>query len=321
MRLRLGPAVRSLLRRALTDGAVSAWVGGITSAEGFTCLAPTRTRVSRQPCDLQEIPYRNRFSKARAAYILARMQVLDNTVIETLNTRFRRAIAAYCARQGLSARALGVAALGDPGFVSSLDGGRNPRLSTVDRVLALMGDIPLSTAFRKEVDGFLTVTGIKRSVFGGRAAGNPSFVAAFRRGVSPKLSTVERVRVWMAAHASEAEARELDRRRVRMPALLTEGAARTAVGPLTADPRPEFDCRTRTGRGGILSVLLNTREAADRVGMSPGTLASYRVRGGGPVYMRLGGSVRYRIEDLDAWAAGRRGRRRSRNTGTHSSAY
>ena len=246
------------------------------------------------------------------------MQVLDNTVIETLSTRFRGAIAAYCARQGLSARAFGVAALGDPGFVSSLDGGRSPRLSTVDRALVFMGDDPVCPAFRDEVEAFLTVTGIKRSVFGGRAAGNPSFVAGLRRSVSPRLVTVERVRGWMTAHASEEEARELDRRRVRVPALLGEAAARTEFARLTSDSRPNVEGRTDWVADGI--VLLNTRKAAARLGLSPRTLARYRMSGTGPAFVRLGRSVRYRIEDLDAWAAGRRKRSRSRNTGTRSGA-
>ena len=250
------------------------------------------------------------------------MQVLDNTVIETLNTRFRRAIAAYCACKDVSARAFGVAALGDPGFVSSLDGGRSPRLFTVDRVLVFMGDAPVCPAFRDEVEAFLTVTGIKRSVFGGRAAGNPSFVSGLRRGVSPRLATVERVRGWMAAHVSAEEARELDCRTVRLPDLLTETSARTEFAPLTPDSCPNVEGRTdeRTDRVADGIVLLNTRKAAARIGLSPRTLARYRMSGTGPAFVSLGRSVRYRAADLDAWAAGRRRRPRSRNTGMHSSA-
>ena len=250
------------------------------------------------------------------------MQVLDNNVIETLNTRFRRVIAKHCVRQGLSARAFGVAALGDPGFVSSLDGGRSPRLSTVDRALVFMGDAPLCPAFRDEVEAFITVTGIKRSVLGGRAAGSPSFVAGLRRGVSPRLSTVERVRGWMAAHASEEEARELDRRGGRIPALLSEAAARTEFTPLTPDSCPNVDGRAdaRTDLGGNAGMVLNTRKAAERLGLSPRTLARYRMSGTGPAFVRLGRSVRYRPADLDAWAAGRRRRPRARNTGMHSGA-
>ena len=54
-------------------------------------------------------------------------------------------------------------------------------------------------------------------------------------------------------------------------------------------------------------VYLNTREAALRLGLSPRTLDRYRVTGEGPVFFRFGRLVRYRGEDLAAWAAGRRG--------------
>ncbi len=317
-RILVGPA----LMRAQTALGTDDRVNGIAVPKAIPCVEPTRVRGSRQPCDLQEIPYRNRFSETRAAYILARMRVLDTTVIKTLNTRFRRAIAKYCARKGLSARAFGVGALGDPGFVSSLDAGRSPRLSTVDRALLFMGDAPLRPAFRDEVEAFLTVTGIKRSVLGTRAAGNPSFVAGLRRGISPTLATVDRVRGWMAAHASAAETSEIERRSVRMPVLLSEAAGETASAPFTLDSPPSVDGRMdgRTGGGSDGAMVLNTRKAAERLGLSPRTLARYRMSGTGPAFLRLGKSVRYRPADLDAWAAGRRRRPRSRNTGMHSSA-
>ena len=51
---------------------------------------------------------------------------------------------------------------------------------------------------------------------------------------------------------------------------------------------------------------LSTREAAHYLGLAPRTLNRYRVSGDGPVFHRFGGRVRYRREDLDAWAAARR---------------
>ena len=54
-------------------------------------------------------------------------------------------------------------------------------------------------------------------------------------------------------------------------------------------------------------AYLNTREAALRLGLSPRTLDRYRVTGEGPMFFRFGRLVRYRGEDLAAWAAGRRG--------------
>ena len=56
------------------------------------------------------------------------------------------------------------------------------------------------------------------------------------------------------------------------------------------------------------SSYLTTRQAADHLGLSPRTLDRYRVSGGGPVFHRFGGRVRYLRADLDAWAATRRRR-------------
>ena len=49
--------------------------------------------------------------------------------------------------------------------------------------------------------------------------------------------------------------------------------------------------------------LLTTAEAAEFVRLSKPHLEKCRVYGGGPQFVRLGRSVRYRIEDLQAWVA------------------
>ena len=54
------------------------------------------------------------------------------------------------------------------------------------------------------------------------------------------------------------------------------------------------------------TVYLNTLQAARIVGLSPKTLARYRVKAKGPVFAKLGGRVRYLREDLDAWVRSRR---------------
>lgn len=51
----------------------------------------------------------------------------------------------------------------------------------------------------------------------------------------------------------------------------------------------------------IAPAALNTRQAATRVGLSAGHLENERSAGRGPAYIKLGGAVRYRIQDLDAW--------------------
>ena len=54
---------------------------------------------------------------------------------------------------------------------------------------------------------------------------------------------------------------------------------------------------------------LSTRQAAAVLGLSPRTLESYRVKGGGPPFLVCCNRVRYLRSDLDAWALA--GRRRS----------
>ena len=48
-----------------------------------------------------------------------------------------------------------------------------------------------------------------------------------------------------------------------------------------------------------MATLLKESEAAEALGVSPRTLANWRSRGGGPVFVRLGGkAIRYRATDL-----------------------
>ena len=50
--------------------------------------------------------------------------------------------------------------------------------------------------------------------------------------------------------------------------------------------------------------LLTGAEAAERLGVSPRTLEDWRLRGGGPVYIKLGRRlVRYGPDELDAFVA------------------
>ena len=57
--------------------------------------------------------------------------------------------------------------------------------------------------------------------------------------------------------------------------------------------------KSKTAKGG--TALLNTREAAAYVDLGRRTLERYRVSGAGPVFLKLGGRVRYLPEDLDIW--------------------
>ena len=230
----------------------------------------------------------------------------------TLEARLRRAIAAWRVREGVSARGFGAAALGDPGFVAGFANGRVIRLGTADRVLVFMGAEPIGPVFRREVEAFLTVTQTKVSVLGAQAAGNPSLVAQLRRGASPRLATVERVGAWMAAHVSEAEACAIRAAVAGGPCPNNDAIHRPAeIQPAPIHPggihaAREIDPNHQGDRTMQEKIHMSTREAAAYLGLSPRTLDRYRVNGAGPAFHRLGGRVRYRRADIDAWVAERR---------------
>jgi NADH/NAD ratio-sensing transcriptional regulator Rex len=53
-------------------------------------------------------------------------------------------------------------------------------------------------------------------------------------------------------------------------------------------------------------LVLNERQAAERIGVRPTTLRRWRKIGVGPAYVRLGPSrIGYRVEALDAYVAER----------------
>jgi excisionase family DNA binding protein len=51
---------------------------------------------------------------------------------------------------------------------------------------------------------------------------------------------------------------------------------------------------------------LTRKEAAEYLRLGESTLAKLFVAGGGPIAVKIGRSVRYCDQDLDAWMAGRR---------------
>lgn len=226
----------------------------------------------------------------------------------SLDEHLRRAISFWCARHGVSARYFGVVALGYPDLPASQMRGRSMRLETADRVLAFMGEPLLGLAFRDEVEAFLAVTGTKFYMLGEEAVGNPSFVSRLRRGASPRLKTVDRVRAWMAAHASEDELCAI-RERLTHTYDKNHLAGQTKPGDSTrraptcgAELEQEGEIRMNENGGNYL----NTREAASWLRLSPRTLEHYRVSGGGPVFHRFGSRVRYLLADLEDWASARR---------------
>ena len=198
----------------------------------------------------------------------------------------------------MSARRFGAEVLGDPGFVFSQARGRSVRLATADRVLACMDLAPVGPAFRREVEKFLEETGARATVLGAEAAGDRSFVGRLRRGASPRLSTVDRVRAWMAAIRAGIEDNYGS-----VEAATPGSSTAPLLSAGTGINLEEKGGRLMNGNG---RKYLSTREAAEWLGLSPRTLDRYRVSGGGPAFHRFGGRVRYLAADLDDWASSRR---------------
>ena len=50
-----------------------------------------------------------------------------------------------------------------------------------------------------------------------------------------------------------------------------------------------------------MNINIRTKEAAEILGVEKTTLEAWRCRGGGPAFLKLGGAVRYRESDLQAF--------------------
>lgn len=56
----------------------------------------------------------------------------------------------------------------------------------------------------------------------------------------------------------------------------------------------------------IQTSLLTPAKTAELLGMSEGTLACWRCEHRGPTYFKIGGKVKYRLEELNRWIEGQR---------------
>ena len=52
---------------------------------------------------------------------------------------------------------------------------------------------------------------------------------------------------------------------------------------------------------GLKPSYMTTYEAADFLGFTAGTLRTWRCQGKGPNYYKVGSTVRYEMDDLEAW--------------------
>ena len=105
----------------------------------------------------------------------------------------------------------------------------------------------------------------------------------------------------------------------RRAQLLQEEAQlwRDAARVLTASANTESTLSLKAAPAppetGVAPEILRTDEAATYLGVSPQTLAKWRLTGDGPVYIKLGRRVRYRRATLDEFV--------SRKTYPNTSAY
>ena len=228
-------------------------------------------------------------------------RISDRFFERSFEAAFRRSVEAFRARERLSARAFGLAALGDAGFVEGLlcGGGAGLRLDAVDAVLGYMGEPPLGPLFACEVDAYLSITGTTAHRLGLGAVGEASFVRGLRAGHAPPLGKVDRVRRWMGMHSSGAQ------RRAIAAATLYPQWWRSDVGE-GRQRAASLQGGHGLNRTGAPPRYLNTVQAAEVVGLSPRTLEYYRSTGQGPAYFKLGGRVRYAIEDIERWVRARR---------------
>lgn len=67
----------------------------------------------------------------------------------------------------------------------------------------------------------------------------------------------------------------------------------------------DLDAALNLSEGRETPTYLRTAQAAARLGLQPSTLEKWRSTGGGPLFVKLGRAVRYRMADLDVFATER----------------
>jgi excisionase family DNA binding protein len=67
---------------------------------------------------------------------------------------------------------------------------------------------------------------------------------------------------------------------------------------MTLDRRPAL---LSSARQTVAAEFLSTKEAARLLGIHYNTLCKWRIRGGGPRFVRVGAAVRYKRSELETW--------------------
>ena len=201
----------------------------------------------------------------------------------------RNAVKAFIERRKLSPSRVGSLLFGNPSFIRVLLGGRSPRVDTADRLLDFIGLEPIGPRFRREVDAYLAVTRAKATAVSQEAVKNRSFIGRLRKGSSPRLKTVDRMRAWMKRNASAEQWRMIEaaaRKEPRGKEVGGEDAASAASEEKPAEAKPLF---------------WTVKELATVLRMSRSTLDRYRTDGRGPKYRKTRGKVLYARADVDEW--------------------
>jgi excisionase family DNA binding protein len=55
-----------------------------------------------------------------------------------------------------------------------------------------------------------------------------------------------------------------------------------------------------------LATVMTVQQASEYLGLAVSTLNQWRCHGGGPVFIKMGRAVRYRVEDLEAFISSSR---------------
>ena len=74
---------------------------------------------------------------------------------------------------------------------------------------------------------------------------------------------------------------------------------------ITAESLPIINSKDskvlKTSQNNLTELLLNEKEASKFVNLSVSFLKLHRMRGDGPLFLKLGRCVRYRLSDLNDW--------------------